>query len=358
MTLSFNKNELIPILKYINQNDYTTIFKLYPELNEMCYSSFNYINIKTTELDYAKCLIQNNILKIFPNIHELIINVRSKFGWCYVYFKELYSFYVNIKSKLMNKNINIKIKICENVILKNIVKKDTIKILDVIENFKNDLIIQNLYLLYSSYYDIDFSKYKYIKPEIINRCKLSYVIDFSKNKKYAIYHADPIYSFIIDQNNINDFYFHKYKDKTYCYPLIDKNENINRYKFYYYYLWHVPLFPTYYQLFKIRKIHNEINEDVNKLLKIKCRDLYVKNYFKISNKLSAIYNINQNYIYYYLFGNLFGNSFINFKIDISKALSKYESTNRFDLADYNYAIFKYNILVCNLNKIFEMKYLE
>lgn len=358
MVLIFNKNELIPILKYINQNDYMTIFKLYPELNEMCYSSFNYINIKITELDYAKYLIQNNILKIFPNIHEIIINVSCKFGWCCVHFKRLYLFYINIKSKLINKNIKIKIKICENVILENRDKTIIIKTLDIMEKFKNDLIIQNLYLLYNFHYNIDFSKYKYIKPEIVNTCKLSCVIDFSKNKKYAVYYTHPVYSFIIDQNNINTFYFHKYKNETYCYPLINKNENINKHKFYYYYLWHIPLFPTYYHLFKIRKLHNEINEDVNRILKIKCRSSYYTNYYEISNKLSIIYNINQNYIYYYLFVSLEGRSFNNFRLDISKTLSKYEPTNMFDLIDYNYTIFKYNILVCNLNKIFEMKHLN
>lgn len=63
MSQQFNNNELILISKYIEHNDYNTYFKVFPNINKLYKSTFNYFNFETYD-DFIHKLIFQMLKKL------------------------------------------------------------------------------------------------------------------------------------------------------------------------------------------------------------------------------------------------------------------------------------------------------
>ena len=302
---------------------------------------------------------------IFPNIEELIINIKILFGGINPYFinnfYKIYKYVVNLNKQKLK---IIKFIINENIILLSYYDTEIIECLDILEKFEDKLILNStIYVSNTDTRNIDLSKYKYIKPKIVECCWASSIIDFTKNNEFCLMLAKPYFimlEYIMNKDKMINFYFHTYKNtifkklngSTQCYLLKDDNQHLKN-KFYIYYLHHIMLFPTYYELFKIRKAYKEIDKDVKKILRgIVNRN--EKKYIKLSNKLANIYKINHNYIYYYLFYcNYF--YFYEYKIDICKKMCKYEAIDEVDFIEYQICLKNHFVVVDTLKDIIKFK---
>jgi len=329
MSYKFNKNELIIISKYIEHDDYENYFKIFPNINELYHSTFNYINLNIYDYNYTYNYIikHKSILNIFPNVKTIIINFNFK-----------YTYYHNINLlKLIIKVFNLFNNLYKGKFIKIIInneklifsyrtpKDKTIKYLDIInELIKNNQMSDNFkfYMLFES-----FNKYKFVK---IMSSKI--LIDFWKFEKLHDCTIDDIlsnedfmvHSTIKNENDLNDLYTHLYINTIF--------KNLNNHEFYYCknkleyrYIKDIKYFPSYYKLMKLN-------------IKLKCNktiDIYIKEYihnFEFDNIEKYKY-VNE-----YLFGEY------PLKIDIIKNYyNKYFSINSFN----------YNNVVKVLNDIFK-----
>ena len=325
--MNFNNNELMIISKYLDYNDYNTYFKLFPNLNKLYHTTFNYININIHDCDYVH-LKSKYTLNLFPNVETVIINIdfrESKYYYSEILLA-IIKIYENFSKIYPDKFVKLIVSdkhLC--IYFKNKILKYFNTINELIEN---DHLNNNFRIYISDCYEENYNelkKYKFIK--FIKHL-------YSETNSLAL-KSDYIYAFrnrfifkfkklIKDSDDLKEIYIHEYNNTIFK-KLNHKLCIINGKNICYEYLFEVKRFPSYYELAK-----SKIKLSTNKII----HD-YIVEY---KNKLNL--NIDNRYIFEYLFGHH------PLKLDVTKTI--YDIKNISSKYIYNY----YDV-VNTLNIIFK-----
>ena len=296
MSLQFNNNELMIISKYIEPDDYNTFFKIFPNINTYYHSTFNYININVYDINYTLTQLnkfKNNILKTFPNINTIIINLKLYYNKYYDYkllmlIVKLYNTFLNsYPDKFIKLNINnLKILMYYKYYNFKNIYIDYFNKIDALIKTKH---LNNDFKFYINCIDIDIDKDILKYNFIININNINF-LNLNINDTTTFFNNFHIvYTNITTKDDLKDLYIHKYNNVIFK----KLNNNIYYYcanKLKYDYSYYIKYFPTYYKLIKLG-IKLEYNYKPN--------DYYVMEYIKKLN----LNNSKRDFIHTYLFGH-------------------------------------------------------
>ena len=328
MSLQFNYNELMIISKYILPTDYHTFFKVFPNINLNYKSTFNYIIINEDFINFQIIKKYNHLLKTFPNIDTIIINITfNEFKYYHANILLTIINLYNLFSKLYpNKFIKINITnklftyLCENKVIKYL---DKINELFKTNHINNDFKIY----LYIDYYN-KINNYDFlIFIEYINNYNNYNLSKLENNYILMIcnkYICNSNKCLIRNQNDLNEMYIHTYKNTIFK-KLNGKTIYIAQYPniILYDYMFQIRYFPSFYELMKIG-------------IKIYKTNNLIKYTYEYKNKLNL--NDNVGYLNEYLFGTCYC-----FNKDVAKI-----TYNKHDED-----ILNHYVTICILNNMFD-----
>jgi len=300
--MSFNNNELILISKYIEHNDYNTYFKIFPNINKLYKSTFNYFNFETYDDFIYKFNFMNYSQINFPNVEEININITNKFD-----IDEIIIMYNKLVKIYPDKFIKICISNCtyfgiyepfdfdfyknifttfDKLIYENHINK-SLKICfedsENVKKFKNKLKELNLKNNF-----ICFVKVVKNEDEII----------FKDNEIYQI--KNKYINMLIKDKNDLDKYKHVYKNNLIYYG---KNVHYNWFEY-------IPYFPSLYKIMKLNTKINGFNFIMDEDTFNAC-DNIITTYIWLRHSTEGF-----KYTYHYIFG------YYPLKTDVAKVTSE------------------------------------
>jgi len=335
MSSHFNNNELIIISKYIESNDYNTFFKIFPNINTYYHSTFNYININVYDINYTLKYLnkfKNNILKTFPNINTIIINLKMYYNKYYDYkllilIIKLYNTFLNsYPDKFIKLNI-INLKMLMYYKYYNF-KNIYINYFNKIDELIKTKHLNNDFKFYINYIGIDIDKDILKYDFIINIDRTNFLNLNINDTTRFLNNSHIVYTNITTKDDLKNLYIHRYNNAIFK----KLNNNIYCYcvnKLKYDYLYWIKYFPTYYKLIK---------------LGIKLKYNYKPNYYvmKYIKKLN-LNNNKKDFIHIYLFG------YYPLKEDVTKVI--YDII--YNKSKNNRTICNYYDVIKTLNDIFK-----